>query len=261
MSIFSNPADALKELSDVRLRLIGGSKALSACAAVAPSANSPSYLARKLQAAEAEVARRLGVFLEPTEVFPVKPPTQDDLAAIGTTPWAIEPAYDMPPDFISNSYSGFLLLNQRPVISVSSVQIINPATNTLLYNVPTPWLRLDYKHAQLSVLPAGYANSAPVSMYALQVFVLGVNVPHMIWIRYRAGLQATDPVVPDVQDVLLRLAALRVLEDQFIPQSTSQSTDGLSRSVSRDVAKYREAIEGQLVDLRNAIGGLMMGVA
>lgn len=260
MSIFSNPAAALKELSETRMRMVCGSKALSACAATA-STSGASYLARKLQAAEAEVARRLGVFLEPTELFPVNPPTADDLAAIGATPWALEPAYDMPADFISNSYSGFLLLNQRPVISVSSVQIINPSTNTLLYNVPIPWLRLDYKHAQLSVLPAGYANSAPVSMYALQMFVLGVYIPHMIWIRYRAGLQPTDPVVPDVQDVLLRLAALRVLEDEFLPQSTSQSTDGLSRSVSRDVAKYRESIEGQLVDLRNAINGVVGGVA
>lgn len=259
MSIFTNPADAVAELQNVRIPMMATSPGLAACAASA-KLEGATYFARKVQAAEAEVARRLAVFLEPTEIFPVNPPTSDDLVAIGETPWAIEPAYDMPDNFISNVFAGFLQLNQRPLISVSNIQVIHPATNQSVYDIPITWTRLDYKHAQLTVTPAGLANSAPVSMFALQMFTSGMPFPHMIWIRYRAGLQRYDPVVPDVQDVLLRLAALRVLEDKFLPQSGSISADGLSRSTSQDLSKHRDAIEAQLANLRDAINGVMLGI-
>ncbi len=259
MSIFSNPADALTELQQVRLTMIAGIPALGACTA-APGTAGASYLARKLQASEAEAARRLGVYLEPTELFPVNPPDSDDLAEIGSTPWAVEPAYDMPENFITTNYTGFLTLNQRPIQVIRDLKVIHPATNQLLYDVPLEWIRTDNKHAQVTVMPTGLASSAPVSMFQLQMFYLGEAIPHMIWVRYQAGLATNDPRVPDIQDLILRLAALRVLEDQFLPQSGSISMDGLSRSISRDLTKYRESLEAQFKDLRDSIYGINIGV-
>lgn len=263
MSIFTDSAAALAELQNVRLAMIANSRALSAAATGTSTApfedGGNTYLSRKLQAAEAEVARKLGVFLEPTTIFPVNEPTDDQVAALGGGPWAIEPAYDMPPGFVSTTAFPTLQLLQRPIASVSSIKVIYPATNQLLIDIPLGWVRLDRKHGQLTIAPSGLANSAPVSIFALQAFYLGDWVPEMIWIQYVAGLPRNDPRVPDVCDLILRLAALRTLLDRFVPQSGSISADGLSRSVSQDLSKHQEAIDDQLADLRESINGLIFG--
>lgn len=263
MSIFSDSAAALVELQTVRLAMIANSRALSAAATGTSASPFPdggaTYLARKLQAAEAKVARRLGIFLEPTTIFPVNEPTADQLAALGGKPYAIEPAYDMPPGFVSTTAFPTMQLLQRPVSSVSSIKVIYPATNQLLFDIPLSWVRLDFKHGQLTIAPSGLANSAPVSIFQLQAFYMGDWVPHMIWIQYVAGLPPHDPRVPEICDLILRMAALGTLYDRFLPQSGSISADGLSRSISQDLSKHQEAIDAELGDLRESINGIIFG--
>lgn len=258
MSIFADPDAAVAEISAIRLQMISGFRGLPA-AALATPAGETSYLMRKLQAAEAEVARRLAVFLEPTAIFPVTAPTSDQIAALDGMPWAIEPGYDMPDNFFTGNFYAVMQLLQRPAISVSSVNIFYPQTGQLLFSIPLDWLRLDYKHGQLSIVPGGLISSQPLSLMQMQLFFAGQNVPHMIQIQYVAGLQPTDPHVPDVQDLILRLAALRVLYDQFLPQSSSISADGLSRSASQDLGKQRDLLFEELSDMRESIRGVDFG--
>lgn len=257
MSIFTNFNEAVEELGVVRLAMASSNAQLAACA---KRTGQGGYLSRKLQAAEATIARLLGVFLEPTEIFPAVEPTDDELATLDGKPWAVEPAYDLPPDFVSVQRFGFLHLLQRPLIAVRWVKFIHPTTNQLVFEVPQQWIRTDRKYAQLSMTPAGFAGSMPISMFALQGIMAGVSMPHMIHVRYSAGLGPGHPQLPAVQDLVLRQAALLSLKDAFPAQSESVSADGLSQSASQDLGKHQDVINAEAGDLRDAILGVMAGV-
>jgi hypothetical protein len=257
MSIFSDFKAAVDELGTVRVAMAASSPQLAAAAKLTSQGG---FLARKLQAAEAKMARKLGVFLEPTEIFSVDEPTEDELGALEGKPWAVEPAYDLPPDFVSVQRFGFLHLLQRPLIAVRWVKFIHPTTNQLVFEVPQQWLKVDRKYAQVSMSPAGFAGSMPVSMFALQGLMAGVSMPHMIHVRYSAGLSPTHPLLPEVQNLVLRMAALLSLQDAFPGQSESVSADGLSQSFGQDLSKHEDAIDADVSGLRDAILGVMVGV-
>lgn len=251
MSIFgSSSAEALAELADVRLSM-AGVKSADACAGPAGAA----YLSNKLQAAEADVASKLGCFLEPTEVFPV-PPTDDEVAALQGSPYAVEQPYDLPPDFVSFSNFGFVQLNQRPLNSITSIRLIHPSQNLTRFDLPLAWVRIERKYAQFTVAAVGSMGTFPMGMFVLQTLTGGRSVPLMMYVRYNAGLPANHPMVPLVKDTILRLAAYRSLTDRFTGQSESVSADGLSQSVSNDLSKWRDMINDDLKSIRDTIHGI-----
>ena len=84
----------------------------------------------------------------------------------------------------------------------------------------------------------------------------GGTVPHMIQVRYRAGLENAARDYPDLVDLVQKAAVLRMIEDAFLPQSGSISADGLSRSTSIDAAKYHEQVDARLDRLRDALSGV-----
>ncbi len=82
----------------------------------------------------------------------------------------------------------------------------------------------------------------------------------MIQVKYVAGLKDAKNDYPDLVDVILKQAALKVLEGNFLPSSGSISGDGLSQSISFDASKYRELIQETLMGPKGSNGGLWTAI-
>lgn len=213
----------------------------------------------KVLAAETELAGLLNIPLEPTEIF-TEPPTEQELLALGGRPYMVEVGYDMPPDFFSPGVWGALQLRQRPVRSVLRLSFVYPSQSNTVFTVPNDWVRLDGKYGQIRLYPSAQTVSAPLSIFTLQALGMGVTVPHMIRVRYSAGIDASLPEYADIRELVLHGAGLRVLQDMHFPQSSSVSADGLSQSESLDVSKGHEDWLGRVEAVRQRICGPIWGV-
>lgn len=251
-SIFSSLSDALAMLKGDRLTV-------SARNFMGGWIPADATLTLKLKAAEKEVSRRLGIPLVPTEIFSTEP-TESELAAISGKPYLVEPGYDLPPGMFSMSMGGSLKLRKKPVIRIDFIKIIYPTMENG-FEVPKAWIQCDKRFGMVSVVPgAGMMLATPGAAFATIALSSGLNVPYMVKVRYCAGLENVEEDHPDVMDLVLRMASLKVLEDCFLPQSGSISADGLSQSISSDASKYRDSIEAQISDLKDALSGPVWGV-
>lgn len=216
---------------------------------------SPESLWASLLAAEAEVARKLQVSLEPLEVFAVTPPGDAELTALAGKPYVVDPGIDLPPGFFDIGGWGTVQLPRRPLIAVHEVKFVYPMWQTTLYTVPPAWILPDASAGQIQFLPTPSVLGMPISVIGAQVLsnAAGQTIPQVLRVRYTAGLQASDPCMPDVIDLILRLAALRLIK--FAPQSGSISADGLSQSSSSDTARFQESIDAEFADLRQRLLG------
>lgn len=248
MTIFSDPADVNDLLSD---RLIQAGQTY-----LPGQTLSSKYIWNKLLAAEKDAAHRLRCFLEPTEIIP-EGYTADEISGL-TTPWVEEPAYDYNPDFFSGDRWGFLTTRHRPIVQVGYIQFVYPNLQNGIFNVPAAWIRVDKKYGTINLLPTGVSVSAPLGAYILTVVGGGRTIPHMIRVRYTAGLSNVVSDYPDLADLIKRMAVLRIIEDAFQPQSASISADGLSQNLSLDVQKYRDGIDQGIERLREQIHGVRM---
>ena len=225
------------------------------------------YLLGKLYAAEAYVARELRCFLEPTYVFPFTP-TAGQIATLAVDaagnaiPWAQEPGYDYGPDFFQDETWGYLVLRQKPIISITSIILAYPAPTTGFYPIPNDWIRPDLKYGVIRLVPASSALIAPLGAFVLQALGGGSTVPSMIQVQYTAGLAnvRSDPRWADLVDVIFKRAAISVIEDAYLPQSGSTSGDGLSMSLSVDTDKYHDRVQQILHGPPNSNGGLFTSI-
>lgn len=250
-AVFGSRGAALVRMRD-SLKALGES--------ILPDAQfSNDVLWAKILAAEVELAGLLQVPLEPTEIFPSKP-TAAELLALDGRPYMVEVGYDMPPDFFASGMWGALQLRQRPVLAVTGLSFVYPSLSTSVFNVPLDWIRLDAKYGQIRLFPTGQVVTAPLSIFVLQAMGQGTNVPHMIRVRYRAGIDASLPEFADVRELVLHGAGLRILQDLHVPQSSSVSADGLSQSESLDVSKGYEDWLARVESVRQRICGPVWGV-
>jgi len=250
MSLFSDPFDAAFALRQDRLLLASGALGNA-------DSLSDEYLYSQLLAAEADIERALRVFLEPVEILP-EGATQAERDAFdgADTRWVEEPGYDLEPDFFSGEAWGFIVTRHRPLIAVHSIKFVYPQPFTSVFQIPADWIRLDRKYGHIRLVPGTQSFAAPLSVWVMRVMGGGRTIPHMIQVRYRAGLANAARDYPDILDLVYKSAVLRILEDAFLPQSGSISADGLSQSQSWDTAKYRDLIDRRLDRLREAIGGI-----
>lgn len=254
MTIFKNRVAAIAELRGDRLAL--------AAASVIPAVQlSDDYLYLKLLAAEAEIARRLRVYLEPTAIVPDDAPQSelDALEASGVV-WAQEPAYDYDAEFFMYDRWGYLVTKSKPIVSVSSLKFVYPSALNQVFTIPPEWIRLDKKYGHIRLVPASQAFAAPLGAFLLQSLSGGRTVPFMIQVRYTAGL---DNVVKNWQDlvsVIKKQAVADIVAESFLPQSGSISADGLSQSLSVDVSKYQESIDEKIDGPKGSNGGLMTAI-
>lgn len=212
---------------------------LAGMGSIDPGTVTDAELWRRVQAAEADIQRRLRVFLRPTVMVPDDAPHSEVQALIDAgTPYATEAAYDYSPTEYMGDAWGFLQLRQKPLISLQSLQFAYPTPGNLVYDVPREWIRLDRKYAQLHLVPTGMTSLAPVSGYMLSTIAGGRNIPMMVRVRYTAGLSDAHALYPDLLEVTQRLATFKLLQGQFLPASGSISADGLSQSSSVDFDKW-----------------------
>jgi len=222
---------------------------------------SDDYLLLQMQAAEATIAQRLRVFLEPTVVFPYTP-SDAEVSALGGAAWAEEPGYDYDPTFFSAGRWGYIITRQKPIVSVEFIRFAYPSPQSAFFSIPDAWIRVDKKHGQINLVPAAASFAAPLNAFMLQAVGGGDMVPFMLQVKYTAGIQnvKSDPRWANLLDVILKQAVLGVLEENFTPQSGSISADGLSQSLSLDMEKCRDMIEMKLFGPKGSNGGLWTAI-
>lgn len=219
---------------------------------------SDDYIYNKVLAAEADAERRLRTFFEPVEVLPegTEQSVIDTLVAANTR-YVQEPAYDWDPDFFRGNRWGFIETRRRPIISVDSIRFVYPSTDASLYAFPFEWIHADKKYGVINIVPQGDGN-LPLNAWILQVYGGGRIVPHMIRVRYSAGLKDANADYPDLIDLIKKMAAIRIIEDKYLPQSSTLSADGLSETFSLDIEKFKDSTDKAIEVLRQSIHGIRM---
>jgi|GEM_PF-1738466 len=221
---------------------------------------SDDYLWDKLRAAESEMAHELRVPLVPTHFFP-DTPSAAEIEALNGQPWGIDPGYDYAPsDFAFNDKWGFIKLRNKPLHSVSRVRFAYPGGPTAHYDLPLDWLRMDKKYGQVQFVPSSTAFAAPLNTFVMQAIGQGRTIPLAIQISYVAGLDNVAANYPELLDVIMKSAVLKIIGDAFLPQSGSISADGLSQSMSSDMSKYSESIDTIINGPKGSNGGLMTAI-
>lgn len=220
---------------------------------------SDTALMNRLMIAEADIARKLKVRLEPTVIFPY-PPTEAEITALDGKPWDEEPGYDYDPDFFQGDSWGFIVLNERPVSSVEFVRFAYPSPSQTFYAIPHEWIRLDKKSGQIRLVPVGQSFTAPLNAFIMQALGGGRSVPYMLQVKYTSGLTDVKKKWPDLVDVIIKSAVLSAIKSAFQPQSGSISADGLSQSLTVDMAKYSETIDEALNGPKGSNAGLWTAI-
>lgn len=214
-----------------------------------------------LEAAEAEASRRLRVLFQPTAIIPDDAAqTEIDSLVAAQTPYMQEASYDYDPDFFVGNRWGYIVLKERPVVSVQSIRFAYPAPTSSVFDIPNDWIRLDKRFGQIRLIPATQQFAAPLSAFVLQALGGGRTVPFMIQVRYTAGLTDPGANYPDLLDLVKKMTMYRLLLSAFLPASGSISADGLSQSSSFDYGKWEDALEAKFDNLRDAIHGPRLSV-
>ncbi len=250
MSLFTDQDAIVTEMREARL--------ISVAQSYFPDVTlTDNYIYAKVLAAETDAEERLRVFFEPVEVYPEGTP-QSELDAIPPeTRYIEEPAYDWDPEFFRGERWGYINTRHRPVISIDSLRFVYPSTDVRLYQFPKEWIHVDNKYGHIRIVPMGDGN-LPLNAWLLQVHGGGRTVPHMIRLRYVTGLKNARRDYPHLLDLIKRMAVIRILDDQFLPQSGSISADGLSESVSIDTKNYKQSVDSEIESLRQFIHGVRM---
>lgn len=255
MSLFpvANKTALVAEMRADRLILAGGTY-------FEASALTDDFIFGKLISAEADAARRLRVPLETTTVFSGEP-SDTEIAAVGVNPWIEESGYDYEPDLWNPDDWGYLVLRNRLVQSVTSVEFIYPLPAAGSFLIPISWVRLDKKAGHIRFVPnAASAMTGAFGSMILSMMAGGRIIPQMIKVRYVAGMVNAPRDYPDLLDLIKKMAVLRIINDAFVPQSGSISGDGLSQSFSADLDKFASGIDSMIDTLRESIHGIRMCV-
>lgn len=220
---------------------------------------SDAVLWQKLVAAEADLSRRMGIPLVPTEIF-YAPPSPAEIAALAGKPYLVEDGYNMPSNFLGIGKFGCFRLRVNPVIEIKSIKLIYPNQAGFSFEIPAGWIRLENKSGLVHLFPSALSVSAPLSIMTLQAITAGYEVPCMIRVRYTAGIDAASGLYPDLMDIAKRMAVLRILHDAFLSSSDSISADGLSQSQSTDLKQMQSNIDDQIDTLKQRLRGVLFDV-
>ena len=249
MTLFADKEKVVAELRLNRLILAGGSYF---------TANDldDDYLYSKLIAAEVDASRRLRVFFLPTMVFAGEP-SDAEIAEVGDAPWVEEAAYDYEPELWNTEDWGYLVLRNKLISKVVSLEFVYPAPAASTLHVPASWMRVDKKAGHIQFVPAGGTMAVGAfSAMIMSMMAGGRTIPQMVKIRYLAGMTNAARDYPDLIDLVKKMAVLRIINDAFVPQSGSISADGLSQSFSADVDKFSAGVDSMLNTLRDSLQGI-----
>lgn len=217
---------------------------------------SDDYLWDKIRAAESEIAHSLRVPLVPTRYFPA-PPTQEQIDALDGMAWENESAPDYMSDMFSGDKWGYIVTRQKPIISIEGMRFVYPTEANGYFDIPLNWLSLDKKYGQIRIVPTSNAVLTGMAGLVMMNMAGGRTIPSMVHLTYTAGLEDAAGTYPELLDAIKKTAVTKVVADAFLPQSGSISADGLSESISVDVAKYHEVVDAILNGPEGSNGGLM----
>jgi hypothetical protein len=176
-------------------------------------------------------------------------------------PWMDEPGYDYDPEFFRNERWGYIVTRQRPIISVTAINLVYPAPTLTVYAIPNDWLRLDRKYGHIRMVPASSTFVAPLGAFLMQALSGGSLIPSMIQVKYIAGLNGTsDRLWPLVSDIILKRAVQKVMAGAMLPSSGSISADGLSQSLSIKLQDYEDQFQQAMFGPKGSNGGLWVAV-
>ena len=176
--------------------------------------------------------------------------------------WGVYNAYGKPLwsllriDLATADWNPFINSGHSNDGGMASMQFVYPQPYSGVFSVPTDWIRTDKKYGHIRLVPGTQAFAAPLSAWVMQVMGAGRTVPQMIQLRYTAGLRNAAQQYPELVDLVQRMAALRILQAQFVGASSSISADGLSESRSLDLDKFQGDIDQHLERLRQVIHGV-----
>lgn len=217
------------------------------------------YLLGQIQAAEQDVGLALKVPLEPTTIFPY-PVTQAQIDGLSGAPYIEEPGYDYDPEFFRNERWGYIVTRQKPIISVTSINLVYPAPTSQVFQIPQDWLRIDKKYGHIRMVPASSTFVAPLGAFLMQALSGGAQIPSMIQVIYVAGLTDAKDKWPAVIDVILKRAVQKVMKGSFLPGSASISGDGLSQSLSLKIKDFEDDYQTALFGDKGSNGGLWSAI-
>ena len=213
------------------------------------------FLWAKILAAEAEMERKLRVFFSPVTVLP-----EEDTETVPAAEARVvrEPGYDYTPDLFLGDKWGLIETRHTPIIDVSQIRFAYPLLSggTTIFQVPASWMRIDRQYGWVQIVAASSLQTMPLNTFIMGVLGSGRQIPLMLQIYYRAGLQNAATQYPDLIDAIMMRAAISVLTTLFFPASGSISADGLSQSMSIDIAKYQQSLDEKTEILRQAIHGI-----
>jgi hypothetical protein len=221
---------------------------------------SMTHLERLLAAAEGDAERQLRVFFGLVPVLPANA-TDEERAALEAagTRWVADPGYDFEPGLLAGDRWGLLALRYRPIHAVQRVEFVYPQPQETVFRVPDTWVQVDRHAGTLNLVPISGGLMLPAASAALLPLMgWGRNIPHLIQIRYTAGLADPARDYPELPDLVLQMAAVRALKSLILPGSGSVSADGLSQSRNVAIADYQGDIDARLAALRQAMHGVLM---
>jgi hypothetical protein len=217
---------------------------------------SDDYIWDKIRAAESEISHTLRVPLVPTRFFPLNP-TQAQIDELEGMAYGVDPAYDYTPDMFHFEKWGYFVTRQRPIISVERLRFAYPSQDTGFFDVPNDWIRIDAKYGHVRLVPSSPAIFTTMNAFIMTALAGSRSIPFMLQLTYTAGLSDVENKYPELLDVIKKKAVMKVIADAYLPQSGSISADGLTQSISVDMAKYEETIEHVLNGPEGSNGGLM----
>lgn len=118
-------------------------------------------------------------------------------------------------------------------------------------------MNVDAKYGHLRLVPTSNAVLTGLMGVTIMGMAVGRTIPSMVRLTYTAGLQDVESTYPELLDAIKKLAVVKVVGDAFLPQSGSISADGLTESLSVDMAKYHEGVDHILNGPPGSNGGLM----
>lgn len=248
--IFPSKIAAVAEIRRDRLVLLSGS--------IMPDLQiSDDYIWGKLLAAEATIAHMIRVPLVPTRFFPLDP-TDEQIAELPAgQPWDVDPGYDLEPGNFMGDRWGLIVTRQKPVQSIIALRYVYPSPHTTIVDVPKDWIRADKRMGQIQIVPTGTSYTTMLGAIWLSSVTNGRQLPFTIQLDYVAGIKDIHKEYPDLIDAIKKMAALKLVEDAFLPQSGSISADGLSQSSSVDTSKYHDSIDRIINGGPGSNGGIM----
>lgn len=223
---------------------------------------SDDYLLKKIRQAEDNTERDLGILLQ-TQIIRSEGVPGLATGAPGANCDISEPAYDYYSDFFDGDRWGWIRLRRYPIQSVQSVVFAYPNIDNTIFTVPASWIRVDAPFGLVRLVPDKVAVYASFSAYILSVFSGGRGVPQSLFVNYTAGLGGSQGMMANDVDILehvKRVVALEIARDAMLPNSFSNSADGISQNFSAALKDYRDEIAADRKTLRDKIKGVRMVV-